>query len=290
MTCLAVARLCKRMASNILVSPEHRAADRQADKAKTLAQAAQNNNYVAPHSLRMAIQDDEPQLTGAKLSSLMQKQAYQGVQERMMLEYSKRPQDQPSFKDKLQAQNNCCHKNCGREDTMEYILFYCKALGCKKIWSLAKVLWEKKAPTEKMWHRIRMVLSCGLARFKAQTGNHHYGAEWLCRILVFEFEKLIWNLTLERGILEKDKTLTDVKIEAKWYTVVNERLSLDQELTNKQKYNKKALKKRYVLDTWSGTLKSEDKLPSNWAWECSVSVGIKSRLGDKVQKEEEDTT
>jgi hypothetical protein len=346
MTRLAVARLRKRTASTTLVSPEHKAADRRADEAEALARAAQNDDYVAPRSLKMAIQDDEPHLTGAKLSSLTQKQAYQGVREKMMLEYRKRPRaaammeraqaeaedafgvipteeniwksmrhkdlsrecrhflyrvmhdsymvgshwDRPSFKDELQARKNCRHKNCGGEDTLEHILFYCEAPGREKVWNLAKALWEKKAPTEQMWPGIGMVLSCGLARFETPTGERNYGAERLYRILVSESAKLIWNLRLERVIPEKDETLTDVEIEARWYKVMNERLSLDRELTNKRKYDKKALKKRHVLDTWSGTLESEDELPSDWARECGVLVGIQSGLGDEVQEEEEDAT
>jgi hypothetical protein len=88
---LAVARLRKRTATTILVSPEHNAAEKRAELAETLALTAQENNHHNPRSLEMQIQDDEPQLTGAKLAALTQKLAYQGVRERKMAKYNKRP-------------------------------------------------------------------------------------------------------------------------------------------------------------------------------------------------------
>jgi exonuclease III len=346
MTRLAVARLRKRTATTILVSPEHREASERAVEAEALAKAAQKSDFTNPRGLEIAIRDDEPQLTGAKLSALTQKLAYQGVREILMQKYNKRPRteammqraqaeaedafgsvptedqmwksmrhkdlsrecrhflyrlmhdsymvgshwDRPSFNDELQARKNCRHQHCGGEESLEHILFYCEAPGREKVWKLAKALWEKKNQTKQLWPGIGMVISCGLARFKTPNGERDYGAERLYRILVSESAKLIWNLRLERVIPGKDETQTDAEIEARWYKTMNARLSLDRELSNKRKYGKKAIKKRYVLDTWAGTLEREEELPRDWAREGGVLVGIRFGLGDEVREEEEDVT
>jgi hypothetical protein len=196
--------------------------------------------------------------------------------------------DREGFKDEIRARKDCRHEGCGGLDSMEHILMYCEAPGQQHVWALAKALWKEKAPGRRFWPGIGMILSSGMARFEDATGARDYGAERLYRILVTESANLIWALRCERVIPEVYTTHTRDEIEAKWYARMNERLSLDRELTNKRKYGKKAIKKKHVLDTWLGILESETDLPQDWTRECGVLVGIRSGLGDDVQDEEDE--
>ncbi|KAJ7923624.1 hypothetical protein B0H13DRAFT_1465578, partial [Mycena leptocephala] len=65
------------------------------------------------------------------------------------------------------------------------------------------------------------------------------------------------------------------EIHNRWLTIINERLEIDKNLTNKLKYGKQhALSPSLVLETWSGTLLDEDDLPDDRLREPGVLVGI----------------
>jgi len=51
------------------------------------------------------------------------------------------------------------------------------------------------------------------------------------------------------------------------------RLTLDWAITN-NKYSKRALKHKVVLNTWKCLLKNEESLPRNWLESTGVLVGI----------------
>jgi ribonuclease HI len=56
---------------------------------------------------------------------------------------------------------------------------------------------------------------------------------------------------------------------------LNLRLDLDRLLTNKVRYGKQnSLDSVLVLQTWSSTLKDEDKLPEDWLRVPKVLVGL----------------
>ncbi|KAI0069948.1 hypothetical protein K474DRAFT_1609592, partial [Panus rudis PR-1116 ss-1] len=65
-----------------------------------------------------------------------------------------------------------------------------------------------------------------------------------------------------------------LKIRRLWVQAINTRLTLDREMTNKRKYNKKALSQNTVLRTWQKTLKGEADLPDNWISSPEVLVGM----------------
>ncbi|KAJ7919712.1 hypothetical protein B0H13DRAFT_1515080, partial [Mycena leptocephala] len=65
------------------------------------------------------------------------------------------------------------------------------------------------------------------------------------------------------------------EVHSRWLKIINERLEIDKNLTNKLKYGKQhALVPSLVLETWSGTLLDEDELPEDWLREPGVLVGI----------------
>ncbi len=49
---------------------------------------------------------------------------------------------------------------------------------------------------------------------------------------------------------------------------------MDCLLTDKRKYNKKAILKSVVLGTWQNTLENEESLPEDWTKEIGVLVGM----------------
>ncbi|KAJ7916585.1 hypothetical protein B0H13DRAFT_1609160, partial [Mycena leptocephala] len=63
-------------------------------------------------------------------------------------------------------------------------------------------------------------------------------------------------------------------IQLRWARQINMRLALDCQMTNKGRYEKKALKKSLVLKTWSKIIRNEDTLPADWTGEPQVLVGV----------------
>ncbi|KAJ3780058.1 hypothetical protein GGU10DRAFT_279975, partial [Lentinula aff. detonsa] len=49
----------------------------------------------------------------------------------------------------------------------------------------------------------------------------------------------------------------------RWLKMMNDRLEMDCDMTN-GRYERKALSKRLVLQTWKGTLSNEKSLPKDW--------------------------
>ncbi len=58
-----------------------------------------------------------------------------------------------------------------------------------------------------------------------------------------------------------------------WLKAINDRLEMDCLMMNSS-FRKKALKHSIVKSTWTGTLKNEAQLPSDWTGVARVLVGI----------------
>jgi hypothetical protein len=197
--------------------------------------------------------------------------------------------DIPDFSDELRARSICRHEECFETESLEHILCHCLAPGQEQVWRFVQALWKEKMPHYELNHPgIEMILSCGIVRFTLPDGKRDYGSERLYRILISESARLIWWIRCRRVIDNKTEPLDEEGIKNHWYAAMNQRLELDRELTNKRKYEKRALKKRDVIQTWSGVLEGEAQLPRDWTRAGGVLVGIRSRLGDEVQGEDEE--
>ncbi|TRM55262.1 hypothetical protein BD626DRAFT_372511, partial [Schizophyllum amplum] len=164
---------------------------------------------------------------------------------------------------------------CQTTETMEHILFGCHANGQETIWELAKALWERKHPE---WPELGLgtVLSCGLTDFRASDPKiKREGANRLYTIIISESAFLAWKLRNERVIGGGDRA-TDPEfhsrqsIRNRWIWTINNRLTMDREMTKRFKYGQKAIPKEVVLRTWCSVLDEELSLPEDWLNEPRV--------------------
>jgi lysine/ornithine N-monooxygenase len=84
---------------------------------------------------------------------------------------------------------------------------------------------------------------------------------------------LIWILRCERVIAKDNSPFSEEEIESRWWKMMNERLHLDMRMTNK-KFEKKAISKRLVKNTWKRLIQNENELPEDWVNLAGVLVGI----------------
>ncbi|KAJ7843032.1 hypothetical protein B0H13DRAFT_2413103 [Mycena leptocephala] len=245
-------------------------------------------------------------LQGAKLLSMTQSMAYRGikemhkpvsriktdenvrtVQEAVKNEFSYHPKSPAIWKSirhkdivgkywlnipECEDRANCVH--CGAVESLEHILLECPSPGQSEIWKLAEELWTKKHPN---WPTVSMgsILGSGLARFEDTTGKLQPALARLYRILITESAHVIWKLRCDSVIGRGGTAPSKNEVHNRWLKVINERLEIDKNLTNKLKYGKQhALSPSLVLETWSGTLLDEDDLPDDWLREPGVLVGI----------------
>jgi ribonuclease HI len=167
---------------------------------------------------------------------------------------------------------NCVH--CGAEETLDHILLECPSPGQSEVWKLAEQLWTKK---ESSWPAVSMgtILGSGLAIFKDDSGKPRPALARLYKILMTESAHVIWKLRCDSVIGREGTPPSTHEVHNRWVKVMNERLEIDVNLTNKLKYGKQhALSPALVLDTWCGTLLDEDTLPDDWLREPGVLVGI----------------
>ncbi|KAF8176882.1 hypothetical protein K438DRAFT_1607023 [Mycena galopus ATCC 62051] len=157
---------------------------------------------------------------------------------------------------------------CGEIEDLEHIVLKCRHPGQNQVWALVKELWLKKHHT---WKELSLgvILGCGLVLIKDENGRHLPGATRLFRILISESLFLIWKLHVSNGLWQQDQPngllVRRPEIQNKWLYTINWRLELDCQLTNKLRYGKQdSVNSILVLQTWSATLKDEDKLPDNW--------------------------
>jgi hypothetical protein len=64
------------------------------------------------------------------------------------------------------------------------------------------------------------------------------------------------------------------KIQNRWLRKINMRLAIDCAMTDRLKYEKRALKMSVVKRTWKHTLKDELTLAKDWPRTVGVLVGV----------------
>lgn len=169
---------------------------------------------------------------------------------------------------------DCPH--CETQESKDHIYIECDAPGREIIWQLAEKLLRMKTPN---WPQIcyGTVFGSNLITIKDGKGKKDRGATRLYRIIMAESKHLIWKIRCERRISKGDdpeQHHSEKEIHNRWLHQVNLRLQLDQAMTNARKYGPKALSKKKVTETWSGTLLNGEDLPDDWVSKSGVLVGI----------------
>jgi ribonuclease HI len=141
-------------------------------------------------------------------------------------------------------------QHCEVTETLEHIVLECTRSGQDIVWKLAKELWAKKHPT---WPPLSIgsILGCGLAVFENEKRRAVTSTARLYRIMITESLYLIWKLRCECVIGRNGEPPTENEIVNRWVHVMNERLEVDINLTDKFKFGKQySIPPRLVLDTW----------------------------------------
>ncbi|KZP21144.1 ribonuclease H-like protein [Athelia psychrophila] len=171
----------------------------------------------------------------------------------------------------------CRVPNCEKAvESMDHILTECKAPEGKIIWELAEKLWKKKIPHWPKIYCAGAVMACALADFRTPEGDKLTGANRLYRIIVSESAWLIWKLRCRR-LFDPDAAkdmITEREVHNRWVKVINLRLDLDRAMTN-PKYERKAIPRTKVLQTWRGTIDDGNNLPPDWTRSKDVCISIK---------------
>ncbi|KAK1230630.1 hypothetical protein PQX77_006273 [Marasmius sp. AFHP31] len=177
------------------------------------------------------------------------------------------------YKPEFQERAIC--KKCGVLETMEHLLTECEQNGQKTIWEQTGKLWEKKGF---QWEKPNFgtILGCGMKDIRhSGQGKLTKGTNRLYRILIASSARLIWLLRNEVVIQEKDG-ISENEIRNRWLNNINRRLTLDIDMSH-PKFERKALLKALVRDTWSGLIENEDRLGTDWTTASSgVLVGMPS--------------
>ena len=120
------------------------------------------------------------------------------------------------------------------------------------------------------------LLGCALKRNDKSKGNK--AIDRFYTIVTSESLFLIWKIRCEWRIQQESDPLklhSEVEINNRWVYAMNYRLKLDCLMTH-TKYERKALSKKLVIQTWKNMLLDEDLLPGDWASSTEVLVGIKT--------------
>ncbi|KAK0201952.1 hypothetical protein DFS33DRAFT_1462420 [Desarmillaria ectypa] len=155
----------------------------------------------------------------------------------------------------------CVHCN-GCLESMKHILTKCSSPGQK---GRRGIPWNP--PT------ISNILACTSPVFKSAGGNRDSGKERFYRIVVSSAGQTIWNARCERVIQRENTPFPTEEIRNRWKKKMNKRLDLDCLMTRKR-FDKKALGKDLVINTWSGSIFNEQQLPRDWTKVDGVLVGI----------------
>ncbi|KAF8955415.1 hypothetical protein BDZ97DRAFT_1764897 [Flammula alnicola] len=151
----------------------------------------------------------------------------------------------------------------------------------KDILSIFVVDLSNKQHADAPWPEISLgtILASSNATFRTPEGHIQQGAMRFQRIMMSESAHLIWKMRCERVIQNENEPTTKAEVNKRWIKAINLRLEMDCRMTD-SKYEKKALAKGLVLDTWTGTLLNEDNLPQDWTRETGVLVGIRPQEND----------
>lgn len=171
---------------------------------------------------------------------------------------------------------------CGEEESMQHILLECEEPCRKMIWNLAEDLWKMKRDQWPELKNIGSILACTMAIFKDAKGKRMAGANRFYRILITESAHLIWRLRNKRFNEASTETWPEEQeTRNQWIAAINQRLDLDKAMTS-TRFEKKAIPRKLVLQTWRNTLRNEKNLPEDWTNVRGVLVGIEKQRIDKV--------
>lgn len=151
---------------------------------------------------------------------------------------------------------------CGVEETMNHILTECQENGQELIWTLASEVWSKQTG-QQLCPLIGEIMACGVIK------RVDKGTSRLYQILVSESAHLSWLLRNERRIQGKDPA-PKCEIYRRWQTRLNVHLAIDCQMTNKGRYEKKAIPKSLILKTWGKVIQDKDTLPTDFTGEPQV--------------------
>ncbi|KAF8223809.1 hypothetical protein L208DRAFT_1515877 [Tricholoma matsutake] len=173
---------------------------------------------------------------------------------------------------KFKTDVNACSVHCGTPETMDHILTQCESPGQKKIWELAEQIWtQKNLEWRQPW--IGNIICCALTEFRINDGKCIAGAEHLWRILISESAHLIWKIHCDERVIRNENNLfTPKEVRNQWYKMMDDHLKIDCRMTS-PRFGKKSLKSKTITNTWKGTLKNKEDLPSNWTEVSGVLVG-----------------
>ncbi|KAJ8074154.1 hypothetical protein PM082_012446 [Marasmius tenuissimus] len=145
---------------------------------------------------------------------------------------------------------------CGETESIRHIFLECRAPGRKQVWRLARELW---ATTGREWPVISMglIMACAQISFTNDDGKNIPGVSRFFQIVISESAFLIWKLRNQRVINEEDPQ-SHKAIENKWIYAIKNRMNLDWLMTDRKRYEKRALSSKLVRETWKSV--SEDTL------------------------------
>ena len=173
-------------------------------------------------------------------------------------------------------------RSCNATESIAHILTGCTQEVANITWKLAKDSWDHG---RYRWPAITMGIILGCGNLKATAlradaaeerpeSNHRQttrdrGATRLLQILISETTHLIWVLRCERVIQEKNHTADET--EARWFKVINRRLTEDKLTATKIKRNKQYT--NLIKATWENLINKFTDLPNDWVQNREVLVG-----------------
>ena len=166
---------------------------------------------------------------------------------------------------------------CNTTETMIHILTECTAEPVGIIWNLAKKTWPHN---QTHWPDISLGIILGSGcltppedppenRDERRGRMKAKGAKRLLQILISEAAHLVWVLRCERVI--QQKTHSTQETEARWWKVINRRLTDDKITTTKIKCSKPFT--QLVGATWGDVLRKFSDPPHMWIRNREVLVG-----------------
>ncbi|OJT01797.1 Transposon TX1 uncharacterized 149 kDa protein [Trametes pubescens] len=175
----------------------------------------------------------------------------------------------PKMSDALQARATC--KVCNELESMNHILFECRASGRTHIWRLMGAAWQRTS-RERRDPSWGTVLGAACIPVGADTVPDA-PSDALWTILASESAYLIWKLRCERVIQNEGKEYTTAEVANRWYATLNGRLALDRRATGKA-LGDRAMKAQRVQAIWSPIVEGARFLPRDWVGRSEVLVGI----------------
>jgi ribonuclease HI len=174
---------------------------------------------------------------------------------------------------------------CDDTESMDHILIHCREPPATTIWTLARQTWPH-APNLWPLPSLGIILGCGAIHLPADQPTNHLdmntrpqstgkrGIKRLLQILISESAHLIWVLRCERVIQEHRHTVPE--IQARWFNMINKRLTEDRITATRIKRNKSY--SSLVSSTWEPILSQDSDVPphSNRFLNFEVLVGTRT--------------